>query len=127
MVDAHDRDAAIDSLARAIDETEVGGVQTTLPFHRAGAASEAFRRAELSTGWVVANWDGEAVRADAVRRALLAVGLAAIAGTMSPPAPASMPPAATLAGAGTGGPADRQTRSPWHQSGRAGGVDRWPM
>jgi acetyl/propionyl-CoA carboxylase alpha subunit len=127
MVHAHDRDAAIDCLARAIDETEVGGVQTTLPFHRAVAASEAFRRAELSTGWVEANWDGEAVRADAVRRALLAAGLAAIAGTTSPPGPASIPPAATRADAGTGGPADRQTRSPWRQSGRAGGVDRWPM
>ena len=59
MVHAHDRDAAIDRLRRALDETEIGGVQTTVPFHRAVARSEAFRRAELSTGWVEANWDGE--------------------------------------------------------------------
>ena len=43
MVHAPDRDAAIDRLRRALDETEIGGVQTTLPFHRFVARSDAFR------------------------------------------------------------------------------------
>ena len=34
MVHADDRAAAIDRLRRALDETEIGGIQTTLPFHR---------------------------------------------------------------------------------------------
>ena len=52
LVHGPDRDAAIDRLRRALDETEIGGVQTTLPFHRFVASSEAFRSADLSTGWV---------------------------------------------------------------------------
>ena len=68
MVHAHDRDAAIDRLRRALDETEIGGVQTTLPFHRVVARSDAFRAGDLSTGWVDQHWDGEAARAEAVRQ-----------------------------------------------------------
>ena len=78
MVHAQDRDAAIDALRRALDETEIGGIQTTLPFHRFVARSESFRRGDVSTGWVDANWDGEAARRDAVRHALVAAGLAAL-------------------------------------------------
>ena len=50
MVHAHDRDAAIDRLRRALDETEIGGVQTTLPFHRFVARSEAFRAGDPVDG-----------------------------------------------------------------------------
>ncbi len=78
MVHAHDRDAAIDRLRRALDETEIGGVQTTLPFHRFVARSEAFRAGDLSTGWVEQHWDGDAAQAAAVRKALLATGLASV-------------------------------------------------
>ena len=63
---------------RALDETEIGGIQTTLPFHRAVARSDAFRAGSLSTGWVDEHWDGDAARASAVERALLAAGLAAM-------------------------------------------------
>ena len=87
MVHAHDRDAAIDRLRRALDETEIGGVQTTLPFHRFVARSEAFRAGDLSTGWVDEHWDGEAAQAEAVRKALLATGLASVA---DEPGPAGM-------------------------------------
>ncbi len=45
---------------RALDETEIGGIQTTLPFHRYVARSEAFAAADLSTGWVGDHWDGAA-------------------------------------------------------------------
>jgi acetyl/propionyl-CoA carboxylase alpha subunit len=121
MVHAPDRDAAIDRLARALEETEIGGVQTTLPFHRAVAASEAFRRGELSTGWVDVNWDGPATRADAARRALLAAGLAAIdegrlaaaqPGVSRTPPPGNVPPGDNGA---------------WRRGARAQGVDRWPI
>ncbi len=120
MVHAHDRDAAIDRLRRALDETEIGGVQTTLPFHRFVARSEAFRAGDLSTGWVDEHWDGEAARAEAVRKALLAVGLAAIADEPG------------VAGHGAHDrrrrtcDTDLLHRNGWRRGGRAQGVDRWP-
>ena len=43
MVHAADRDAAIDRLRRALDEMEIGGIQTTLPFHRFVARDPSFR------------------------------------------------------------------------------------
>jgi acetyl/propionyl-CoA carboxylase alpha subunit len=75
MVHALDRDAAIDRLRRALDETEIGGVQTTLPFHRAVAADGTFRAGDLSIDWVAERWDGETARTAAAERALLAAGL----------------------------------------------------
>ncbi len=80
MVHGQDRDAAIDALRRALDETEIGGVQTSLPFHRFVARSGSFRDGDVSTGWVDAHWDGESMRREAVRRALLAAGIAATDG-----------------------------------------------
>ena len=69
MVHAGDRDAAIDRLARALDETEIAGLQTTLPFHRFVADDPSFRAADLSTGWVGEHWDGLAEQAAAARLA----------------------------------------------------------
>jgi acetyl/propionyl-CoA carboxylase alpha subunit len=132
MVHAHDRDAAIDRLRRALDETEIGGVQTTLPFHRAVAGSDAFRRAELSTGWVEANWDGAAARREAVRRALLAAGLASLddaAGAVSGTGTGSGDGTGEAGSihAGGGSPRDVQPRgNEWRRGGRGQGVDRWP-
>ncbi len=120
MVHAHDRDAAIDRLRRALDEAEVGGVQTTLPFHRVVARSDAFRAGRLSTGWVEEHWDGEKARAEAARRALLATGLAAIA---AGPAPAGMSASDALSWDGTPRP---QGHNGWRNGGRSQGVDRWP-
>jgi acetyl/propionyl-CoA carboxylase alpha subunit len=76
MVHAPDRDAAIDRLRRAIAETEVAGIQTTLPFHAFVASHPAFRDAELSTDWVAQHWDGAAEADRARRLAQLAAGLA---------------------------------------------------
>jgi acetyl/propionyl-CoA carboxylase alpha subunit len=119
MVHAHDRDAAIDRLRRALDETEIGGVQTTLPFHRFVAQSEAFRAGVLATGWVDQYWDGDAARSEALGKALLAVGLASIAEE-----PVVAGHGATTAGDGraTSPPA----RNGWRRGGRGQGVDRWP-
>jgi acetyl/propionyl-CoA carboxylase alpha subunit len=122
MVHAHDRDAAIDRLGRALDETEIGGVQTTVPFHRLVARSLDFRNGALSTGWVDAHWDGDAARAAAVRKALLAAGLAAITdgGTGGSPAGVQVAAPASTAASSPG-------RSGWRQGSRAQGVDRWPI
>jgi acetyl/propionyl-CoA carboxylase alpha subunit len=119
MVHAHDRDAAIDRLRRALGETEIGGVQTTLPFHRFVARSGAFRAGDLSTGWVDQHWDGEAARVEAVRKALLATGLASVA---DEPGPAGM----VVATGGDARTAPHAARSGWRGSGRGQGVDRWP-
>ena len=123
MVHAPDRDAAIDRLRRALDETEIGGVQTTLPFHRAVARSEAFRRGELSTGWVDVNWDGEAARREAVRQGLLAAGLAAM--DESPATARPAPSRRELAGPSRRD-GDAETGGGWRRGARADGVDRWP-
>lgn len=121
MVHAHDRDAAIDRLRRALDETEIGGVQTTLPFHRVVSTSGAFREAQLSTGWVEQHWDGEKARAQAVRRALLTAGLASIAGG---PAPVGMRASEALPWDGGAKPVGHNG---WRNGGRAQGADRWPI
>ena len=60
MVHAGDRGAAIDRLRRALDETEIAGIQTTLPFHRLVARDAGFRAGDLSIDWVAEHWDGPA-------------------------------------------------------------------
>jgi acetyl/propionyl-CoA carboxylase alpha subunit len=78
MVHAGDRATAIDRLARALAETEVAGIQTTLPFHRFVARAPSFVEAALSTEWVAEHWDGhaEAERAQRLARLAAALGLA---------------------------------------------------
>jgi acetyl/propionyl-CoA carboxylase alpha subunit len=49
---AADRDTALDLLADALDQTVVEGVTTNLPFLRWLVAHPAFRRGELSTGFL---------------------------------------------------------------------------
>ena len=78
MVHAADRDAAIARLGRALDELEVGGIQTTAPFHQFVVTDEAFRAGRLSTGFVAERWDGGVGHARAVRAAQLAAGLDAL-------------------------------------------------
>ena len=119
LVVAGDRDAAIDRLRRALEETEISGIQTTLPFHRALVRDASFREARLSTGWVAEHWDGPASRAEAGRLAAVAAGLAA----QDPARPAVASPGVTGAGAA----ADGRTSNPgWPAAARAAAVDRWP-
>ena len=125
MVQAHDRDACIDRLRRALAETEVGGIQTTLPFHIAVAASDAFRRGDLSTGWVDQHWDGPAARAAAVRAALLVAGLAAVDELAQPAGPGGAL-VATRGGGAIEAASRGETRSGWRTGGRIHGTDRWP-
>jgi acetyl/propionyl-CoA carboxylase alpha subunit len=128
MVHAPDRQAAIARLRRALDETEIGGIQTTLPFHRHVARDPSFAAGELSTGWVEEHWVGPADRADAVRRALVAAALDASApdaqATEALPIPNDGKTARSSPGtASTDG---REPVSPWRSAGLAATVDRWP-
>ena len=123
MVQAGDRDAAIDRLRRALDETEVSGIQTTLPFHRFVATDPSFRAASLSTGWVGEHWDGAAAKHEASRLAQLAAGIDAMHAALSgrhdvPATPKRAGKAADERGA------ERDGR--WHRSGLEAALDRWP-
>ncbi len=124
MVHGGTRPAAIDRLRRALDETEIGGVQTTLPFHRFVARSPSFAAAELSTGWVGESWDGPAALGPAARVAQLAAGLDALAVGMTAGHLDGTP---TWVGAGgAAGPATLEpTDGRWVRAGRESAIDRW--
>ncbi len=132
MVHATNRPQAIDRLRRALDEVEIGGIQTTLPFHRAVAGHPAFAAGSLSTGWVGDRWDGPAVRAEAYRLAAIAAGLAAMdAGghTGAGAVAAAMGTAGSgpiAADDGQSRPGGRRQPGGWRSAGRAASVDRWP-
>jgi acetyl/propionyl-CoA carboxylase alpha subunit len=114
-----DRDAAIDRLTRALDEVEVTGIQTTLPFHRFVARHEGFRAGDVSTSWVDEEWEP---RAAADRHAALAVAAqaaAAVAAGEVRPAGAAGRGASAKATPGRGTPS-------WRLAGRADAIDRWP-
>jgi acetyl/propionyl-CoA carboxylase alpha subunit len=114
MVHAGDRDAAIDRLRRALDEAEIGGIQTTLPFHRFVARDPSFRTGDVSTGWVAERYDGPAELRRALRIAKLAAGLEAMDGR--PPAVAR--PEARVS--------EPESDGRWRAVGRADTIDRWP-
>ena len=75
MVHGTDRAEALDRLAEALTRTEVGGIQTTLPFHRFVAGHAGFRAGEVSTGWVAEHWDGPSAASAARSLARLAAAL----------------------------------------------------
>ena len=126
MVHAGDRPSALARLRRALDETEISGIQTTLPFHRLVARHDGFAAGDLSTGWVGEHWDGPSELRRAARTAQLAAGLHALetgadAGTSTG---ASQPgPASTVASAAAG---SDDGDAAWRRGGRAVAIDRWP-
>jgi acetyl/propionyl-CoA carboxylase alpha subunit len=128
IVHAEDRAATLGRLCRALDETEIGGIQTTLPFHRAMLAEPVFVDGTgLSTTWVDAHWDGLASRARAVRVALLAAGLAELAETAGDrpdgePSRAGPDRSQDPAGRATAG----DSLPTWRTIGRELATDRWP-
>ena len=112
MVDAADRPTAIARLRRALDEVEISGIQTTLPFDRALVRHPRFAAGDVSTDWVAQEWDGQVQRARAVEIAAVVA-----AGGGSPPS-AGDPP-----GSSNGrGPRARG----WASVAREEAVDRWP-
>jgi acetyl/propionyl-CoA carboxylase alpha subunit len=119
IVLATDRDRALDRLRRALDEVEVGGIQTTLPFHRFVTRDASFRAGALSTGWVEEHWRGGLAFERAERLARAAAGLAEISLDVGrSPRPTSRGP--------HGGTSDRARQSGWAQAGFEAAVDRWP-
>jgi acetyl-CoA carboxylase biotin carboxylase subunit len=53
IVWAEDRPSAIDRMARALAETTVEGIKTTIPFHQRVFAHPAFRRGDVFTDFIV--------------------------------------------------------------------------
>ena len=115
MVHAGTREAAIDRLRRALDETEIAGIQTTLPFHREVARAPSFLAAELSIGWVGEHWDGPAAWARAAESAQYAAGLAAL--QREPAEPSGQTRQGLLPDAPS---------TPWRRAGLEEAADRWP-
>ena len=120
LVDGPTRDVAIDRLRRVLDEIEIGGIQTTLPFHRAVARHPGFRSGEVWTGWVDAEWDGPSAYRVAARLALLAAGLDAVDRRTSPGFPE------VSRDGGAAGAVVRSGGGGWARSGRELATDRWP-
>jgi acetyl/propionyl-CoA carboxylase alpha subunit len=88
MVVAVDRQAAIERMRRALAETRIAGVQTTLPFHRWLLERDEFTDdtgAGLSTDLIARTWEPAPLAAAA---ALRATELVALASREAAPAPA---------------------------------------
>jgi acetyl-CoA carboxylase, biotin carboxylase subunit len=137
MVHAHGRDAAIDRLAAALAETEIAGIQTTLPFHRHVAGHAGFRAGKLSTGWVAEHWDGpaEAAKAGRVARIVAALAITAEDNAVEAGGGAGLTTAirtgVAAAGPGTPVPADGRSDlagepASWSDAALEAMVDRWP-
>jgi acetyl/propionyl-CoA carboxylase alpha subunit len=129
MTVATDRAGAIATMRRALDEIQITGIQTTLPFHRALVRDLSFADAELSIEWVADHWDGPAARAAAldIARHAAAVATPAAGPTGAagdgPPveAPgASRPDAPSLRKDGA------DPTESWRAAGRWAATDRWP-
>ncbi len=55
------REQALERSARALDEFQVAGIATVLPFHRAVVRDEAFRDMRVHTRWIETEWDASVV------------------------------------------------------------------
>jgi acetyl/propionyl-CoA carboxylase alpha subunit len=126
LVVDRDRPAAIDRLRRALDEIEITGIQTTLPFHRFVARHAGFRAGDLAIDWVAREWE-PVVRADrqrALEAAAWVVGAVAAGGEGSPSAAPGPGGPAPSSGASTS--SEAANASPWRRAGRLAATDRWP-
>jgi acetyl/propionyl-CoA carboxylase alpha subunit len=126
MTHGSSRDAAIDRLRRALDEVEIGGLQTTLPFDRFVARDPGFRAADVSTTWVAERWDGPADRERSRATAFRAAGLAHLERDSSVPA-AGPPPRSEVVGPHGGIVTDGPLPpGGWDRAALEASVDRWP-
>ena len=115
MVHAPDRPAAVARLRRALDETAVGGVPTTLGFHRWLVDQPPFVDGAYDTGFVPEHWGDGPPLTDADR----SLAAAAVAAAASDPA---LPPG------GRDGPEPAQSavtaERPWARLSREEALDR---
>jgi acetyl/propionyl-CoA carboxylase alpha subunit len=130
MVDGADRPTALARLRRALDETEVTGIQTTLPFDRAVVRNPRFAAGDVSTDWVGEEWDGQADRARALEIAVAVVAsaqgrVAGTAGTAGARRAATAAPPAAPSDDATEATATGPARG-WAAAARDEAVDRWP-
>jgi acetyl/propionyl-CoA carboxylase alpha subunit len=123
LVVDRDRPAGIDRLRRALDEVEVTGLQTTLPFHRFVARHTGFRAGDLAIDWVAREWEPVA-RAE---RDLALETASRVAAEVAAGLRRAEPP--------TGRAAERAVRNPpgasdpaggWRRAGRLDATNRWP-
>jgi acetyl/propionyl-CoA carboxylase alpha subunit len=126
MVVAADRPRALARLRRALDEVEVTGIQTTLPFARVVARDPAFRAEDLSTGWVADHWEPTVDRDRARDVALRAAAMLEAAGGTGPLAGAAAAAAAPTQVAVRGASRSGSGTSGWAGAGRRAAIDRWP-
>ncbi len=118
MAVGRDRQAALRRLRRALDEVEVTGIQTTLPFDRALVRDPRFLAGdELAIDWVERYWDGPAARAASFGAAQVAA--AQVATTMEPDAPTSTDRARQAASL------RKDDAGEWRAAGRRAGIERW--
>jgi acetyl/propionyl-CoA carboxylase alpha subunit len=116
------RGAAIARLRRALDEIEVTGIQTTLPFHRFVARHEGFRAGKVAIDWVDREWE-PVVRADrtaALERAVAVAAAVAGRGTET-----SMAVAGVSVATATAEDTRPDAPSRWRQAARAAATDPW--
>jgi acetyl/propionyl-CoA carboxylase alpha subunit len=106
-----DRPRAIDRLRRALDEIEVTGIQTTLPFSRVVVRHPSFVTPDLAIDWVAQHWEPRTDR-DRAREIALRVAATATIGP-SKGAPTAQIPAA-------------EAPTAWAEAGRQAAVRRWP-
>ncbi len=119
LVLAPDREAALGRLRRALDEFEIGGVQTTLPFHHWLADQSDFAAGRLRTDFVARSWDpGPSWRASAERAIEAVAQVAAHRG----PVPGGVPRDLGSNGA----PPGVVVSDAWQEAARSEAVDRWP-
>ena len=107
-------------LRGALAEWEIGGIQTTVPFHLWLTGHAPFVDATMDTGLVGRDWDPEPLRLEAAR-----IGAAAIQQAQEVYERRSTGGAATPTGTGT--PAStRPTGSGWAETARREATERWP-
>jgi len=107
-----DRSVSIARLRRALEELEVVGLQTCLPFLRHVAADPAFAVGAVDTGYVERSWDPGPLRSQALEDAARGAALLAWGDGAAAPAPGSV--------------RQEEAVGAWRRAGWSEAAERWP-